>query len=243
MKRLAVVVSALAVVSSGCVTPATRLLFGSGWRAPAVPEVDSYIVDLQSLGQASSPEDVRAVLGEPPFQFDQVFDDQLAYSQWRYPIRSISVVPLAPGAKVQRQVVPAVALNIRLDAAGRVVEWGFFHPVTGARLEIRQSLAEADALFSRLCSPPRRIELEAALRPGTARDDVLTRMRWFGTVSTAIEQAQYRSLKEGLGETLIYYADHPSPIYVPSMHVVVTFNTAPEFGTALHFESTFGGCA
>ena len=134
-------------------------------------------MNLQGLGQASTPEDVRALRGEPPFQFDQFFDDELACSQWRYPIRSISVVPLPPGANAQRQVVPAVVLNIQLDAAGRVIEWGFFHPVTDARLEIPRSLVEADALFSKLCSAPRRIELEAALRPGTAKDEVLTRMR------------------------------------------------------------------
>ena len=62
-------------------------------------------------------------------------------------------------------------------------------------------------------------------------------------VSTAIEQAQYRSLENGPGEALVYYADHPSPIYLPPMYVVVTFDTAPGLGTAWYFESSFGGRA
>ena len=40
LKRLAVAAGAVAVVISGRFTPEARFLFGYGWRAPTVPEVD-----------------------------------------------------------------------------------------------------------------------------------------------------------------------------------------------------------
>lgn len=242
LNRFVVAVITLAVMIGGCFAPEARFPSGSGWRAQAVPAVDDYIVDLQGLGRGSTPQDVKDLLGEPLFQLEQKFDNQLTFIEWRYPIRHISILPLLPGANAQRRVVPAVVLRIRLDAAGRVAEWGFFHPVTGVALEIGRSLAQADALFMEFCNPPKRIELDTALRTGTEKDEVLARMRWFDTVSKGIEQAQYQILKEGSGETLVYYADHPSPLYVPPMYVVVVFNVAPESGTAWHFESSFDGC-
>jgi len=73
---------------------------------------------------------------------------------------------------------------------------------------------------------------------------VLARMRWFGALSPApaLEESQYRTLEEGGREVLVYYADHPSPLYVPPMYAVVTFTWAPYRRTATHFESSFDGC-
>lgn len=184
-KRLLVSAVVLALLGSGCTPGLGRALWGSSWHPPPVPEVDMYIVDLERIGPGSTPDDVRALLGEAPFQRQLRFDGELSYDEWHYPIRDISVVPLPPGAKAQRQVVRAVVLKIRLSKSGRVEGWGFFNPVTGARLEIRQSLEQADALFGDLCNPPARIELAQVLRPGTTKDEVLALMRWFGALSPA----------------------------------------------------------
>jgi hypothetical protein len=91
-----------------------------------------------------------------------------------------------------------------------------------------------------MCNPPKRIELAFVLRQGTPKKDVVEGMRWLegSVVSTEWERSQVRLSREGQQEILIYYADHPSPLYIPSDYVVVTFYAKD--GTQFHFEG-WGG--
>jgi hypothetical protein len=109
-------------------------------------------------------------------------------------------------------------------------------------MEICESLAEADSRLRKACKPPKRIELARELRRGTPKEDVLKRMRWFEEfVSNGLERSQVRILREGEQEILIYYADHPSPLYVPPYYLEVTFYAQGDVGTRWHFEG-WGGC-
>jgi hypothetical protein len=227
------------VVGGGCTHGFTRFVVDSD-PPPGVPELDYYVINLDNIQQPSSREDVKAILGEPPFEHDFHGDGRLLWTSWWYPIRSAGAVPLPSGAKSQRSIIPAAALKIWLNSSGQVDQWGFFNPITNSRLEIRESIKEADSRFRTMCNPPKRIELSDLLRRGRSKEDVVKGMRWFDglIVSRDWKDSQVLLSRNGEEEILIYYADHPSPLYVPSHYLVVTFS---ELGTHMHHEG-WGSC-
>ncbi len=231
---------ALCLLSAGC--DFLRFLRGSS-PPPRIPEVDSYAISLAGIHRTSIQEEIRAILGDPPFVHERYGEGRLRSTEWWYPIRHLAAVPHPGGANAQRQVIPAVELRIGFNGSGQVREWGFFHPVTHSRLPIRESLEQADAWFGELCHPPKPIVLANVLRQGTPKEHVLQGMRWFHSslVSTSWERSQVRVSREGPQEWFTYFADHPSPLYVPSFYAVVTFNTTGSYGTQLHYEG-WGGC-
>lgn len=219
--RFSLFVLALSVV--GC---------SSGRDVHPVPELDQVTLDVADIRTTSGKGDVRAKMGDPPF----VGEDPSGVMWW-YPIRIPQDVPVL-------QVVSAAVLNVSLDSAGRVDEWGFFHPVSGARLEIRERLEEADAWYRKLCNPPARIELAAVLKKGTPKTTVLNSMRWFTawpTRGSFMERILVRNATDHRGETLTFYADRPSPLYIPPFYLEVTFYSLgkPTTGTTLQ---GWGGC-
>jgi hypothetical protein len=243
VRQLSIIAVLLSTLSSGCTHELTRFVIDSGDRPPYVPEIDNYIINLEGIERTSSPEDVRAILGEPPFVIETHGGGEHQWTTWRYPIRSIGAVPLPAGAKTQRQVIPAPELRVRLDASGRVEAWGFYHPISKSPIRVSESIEQADARLAKACSPPARIELGEVLKEGTPKEVVLNRMRWFEglLVSTEFERSQVRVSLDGQKETLIYYTDHPSPLYVPPSYVVVTFYSKGNLGTRWHFEG-WDGC-
>jgi len=242
MGKLAILALLLSVLTGGCIHDLARFVFSSGSRPPHVPELDHYVINLEGIQRTSSREAVRAILGEPPFVHETYGNGELQWTTWRYPIRNIAAVPLPPGAKAQRQVIPAVELRVWLNQSGQLDKWGFFHPIENFLMEIRTSVEEADSRLRKMCKPPKRIELAVVLRQGTSKEEVLEGMRWFeGAVSTELERSQVHILREGQQEILIYYADYPSPLYVPPNYVVVTFYAKGDLGTVWHFEG-WDGC-
>lgn len=241
VRQLAILGVLLSVLSSGCTQDLTRFVFGSGSFPPHVPELDHYVINLENIQRTSSQEDVRAILGEPPFVHETYGDGDLQWTTWRYPIRNIAAVPLPTGAKTQRQVISAAELRIGLNKSGQVDKWGFFNPVKNSLMEISESIEEANSCLRKMRKPPKRIELAMLLRQGTPKEDVLEGMRWFeGLISKELERSQVHISREGQQEMLIYYADHPSPLYVPPHYVVVTFYAKGDLGTSWHFEG-WGG--
>jgi len=239
---LAILVVLLSALSGGCANDFTRFIFGSGSLPPKVPELDKYVINLEGIHRTSSRDDVRAVLGEPPFVHETYGDGELQYTTWRYPVRDIAAVPLPHGAKAQRQVISAAELRIWLDASGRVDTWGFFHPITNAPLDIHESIDQADSRLGKMCKPPKRIDLAVVLRQGTPKEKVLDAMHWFeGILTTEQERSQVRISREGQQTILVYYADRPSPRYILPYYVVVTFYAKGDLGTSMYFEG-WGGC-
>jgi hypothetical protein len=242
MMRLTLLAVVLLVLASGCTHQLYGFLFGSG-PPPRIPELDDYAINLEGIQRTSGQEDVRAILGEPPFVHELHGEGKLVWTTWRYPIRRIDAVPLPNGAKAQRQVIPAAELKIWLDTSGRVDKWGFFHPKTNSPMEIRERIKQVDAWFGKMRYPPKRIELAEVLKRGTWKDDVLKGMYLFEgmLVSKDVERSQVRFSREEEREVLTYYADHPSPLYVPPFFVVVTFYVMGGLRTGWHFESVYGG--
>jgi hypothetical protein len=239
--QYALIMVLMLVVGGGCTHDFTRFVAGSN-PPPLVPELDYNVINLDNIQQWSSREDIRAILGEPSFVHDFHGDGRLLWTSWWYPIRSIGAVPLPAGAKAQRSIIPAAALKIWLNSSGQVDQWGFFNPITNSRLEIRESIKEADSRFRTMCKPPKRIELSDLLRRGRPKEDVVKGMRWFDGLIVARdwEDSQVRLSRKGEQEILVYYADHPSPLFVPSNYLVVTFYTSGH-GTRMHYEG-WGGC-
>src|SRR4030042_1005973 len=209
--QLALLAVLLSVLSGGCTHELIRFVFSSGFLPTHVPELDDYVINLEGIQRASSQEDIRAVLGEPPFVHEQHGGGELRWTTWRYPIRSIDAVPLPPGARAQRQVIPAAVLKIWLETSGRVDKWGFFNPITNSLMGIRQSIEEVDSWFGKMRNPPKRIELAVLLRRGTPKEDVLEGMRWFEPLfllSPDLERSQEHISREGQQEVLTYYSYH-----------------------------------
>ncbi len=192
-----------------------------------VPEVDRLRLDVGWITATSSPAEVEARLGQPPF----TAENRLSVDWW-YPIR----------AGAGRPGIPAVMLKVWLDDAARLDDWRFVHPVTGTGLPVRETLAQADAWFARGCNPPRRIELVAVLRKGTPEQEVVARIRWFSErSSTFLEKVLVRREREGSRETRVFYADRPSPLYVPPFYYQVSFGLVGQRRTFTTIQG-WGGC-
>ncbi len=241
-RQLGILAVLISPLSSGCTSGFTSFFAGSGYRPPHVPELDRYAINLEGIQRTSSQEDVRVILGEPPFVLETHGNGSLQYTVWRYPIRDIAAVPLPADAGAQRWVIPAAELRIWLDESGGVDKWGFFHPIEHSLMQISESVEEADSRLRKVCNPPRRIELDKVFWRGAPREDVLKGMNWFeGSISAGLARSQVRILREGRQEILIYYADHPSPLYFPPYYVEVTYYWKANLGTGWHFEG-WGGC-
>ncbi len=242
VRQLGIMAVLVSVLSSGCTHEFTSFLVDSGYRPPHVPELDRYVINLEGIRQTSRQEDVRVILGEPPFVHETYGNGSLQYTAWRYPIRDVAAFPLPAGARAQRRVIPAVELRIWLDKSDAVVKWGFFHPIERSPMQIRESIDEADSRLRKVCKPPMRIELAKVLRQGATREEIQKGMHWFeGLVSSGLEWSQVRTLREEQQEILIYYVDHPSPLYVPPYYVEVTYYSKGGLGTGWHFEG-WGAC-
>ncbi len=204
MGQLAILAVLLSILSTGCTYEFARFFFGSGYRFPHIPELDHSVINLEGIQRTSNREVVKAILGEPPFEHELYGSGEIQMTTWRYPIRHIGAVPLSPGAKAQRQVIPAVELRIFLDPSGRVEKWGFFNPIKNSLMEIKENIEQADSRMAKACNPPKRVELAVILRQGTAREKVLEGMRWFeGEAPTEFKKSQVRISREGQQEIRI----------------------------------------
>ncbi|MEW6247830.1 MAG: hypothetical protein AB1555_14120 [Nitrospirota bacterium] len=185
-------------------------------------------LDVGWITATSTPEEVEGRLGQPPFTAESRVS-----VDWWYPIR----------AGAHGLDIPAVMLKVWLDDTARLDDWSFVHPVTGTRLPVRETLAQADAWFARGCNPPRRIELDAVLRKGTPEREVVAGLRWFPErlMTTFIEKVLVRRERDGNRETLVFYADRPSPLYVPPFYYQVSFGLVGERRTFTTIQG-WGGC-
>lgn len=205
-----------------------------------VPELDTVILDASRIEASSGPGDVRSILGDPPLTTElRAETGELASTTWWYPIRDLRVVPLPDTARSQTRVIPAAVLRVSLDPSGCVEGWGFFHPISEGPMEIAESAEQAEAWMERYRGSARRIDLATVLRHGASRDDVLEAMRWFdrGVHGSDLERIQVRSLREGSRERLVFYAERPSPLYIPPDYLVVTFWEIGGQATSWHFQS------
>ena len=176
---------------------------------PPMSGVDSHKLPSPTLrpGHATKA-DVRRLLGDPPLggQFRGMTTEEISAStQWCYPRRADSRVR-------------APRLKVWLDTAGILLDWGFYHPVTDMKLEVRETLQEA---FAR--QPRKRanstIEFSYVLQPGSSEREIWQAL-------TLGSSAKYRIETVASGRLLTFYVDHPSPLYMPVFSTCIIFDKA-----------------
>lgn len=210
---------------------ATQALAQRGFLPVAVPELDQTTLETSRIARNQDSAEVETILGKPPIAFDlKVIDATI----WRYPVR----IPHrdAPLAR-------AALLRVWLDGAERVERWSFLHPLSMVPLAIRESVGEADAWRGHLCQNLRKIELASALKAGTPLREVLEGMRWFGkTPKPSLTERSFVTISEENGKKLLtFYADRPSPLFIPSFYFEVILSQ-PEQRVRVTPLQGWGGC-
>ena len=197
-------------------------------------ELHDTILDRSKIEKNQDSSKVQEILGPPPIVFDWADPNEAA---WFYPVR----IPhgRAPLAR-------AALLKVWLDANERVERWEFLHPLSMRPLVIRESIEEADdwrrEMPSKLCYTLRRIELASVLRAGTPMAEVLKEMRWFSkSADLALERSFVTVSKEKDRKVLTFYAERPSPLFIPSFYFAVLFSKSEHRVNAAYLEG-YGGC-
>jgi hypothetical protein len=175
---------------------------------PPLPGVDSYKLHANlRIGHATKA-DVRRLLGDPPLggEFKGMTTEEISASRdWCYPQRA--------GSSVR-----APKLKVWLDTAGVLLDWGFYHPVTDMKLEVRETLQDAYARQPRKRAGST-IEFSWVLQPGGTEREIWLAM----TLGSA---AKYRIESAASGRLLTFYVDHPSPLYMPVFSTCIKFDQA-----------------
>jgi hypothetical protein len=207
-----------------------------------IEAVDAHGISLdraRNLGRGDRAETVIGVLGEPA---DKQLGCVPGESLWRYPIRAWNDMAN------RRQIVPAVLLRIRFDRSDVLADWGFVDSTTARSLPVLETSDEASRWFQSLSQAP------PPIPPHVTLDEVLIRGR---TTQRDVERilGQWqpdlrcgnggpvpvvRKIKADSGSVWDWYADRPSPLFVPPRYLVATFDDA---GTLIgwHFEQTYPG--
>lgn len=235
--KLIALATAATLASQGC---------GSA-RSPSVRPVPVAGIDQQGASLDRARQLVRGTgetavmfeLGQPADRVPSCLPGEVV---WRYPIRAWSAMA------VSRKIVPAVFLRMTFDPAGTLTDWRFVDPLTGRQLPVVEEPAEAARWFESLSrSPapiPPRIELQETLVRGrTTQHDVEgTLGRWQPDLHCGNGGAAPLVRKENTdsGAVWDWYADRPSPLFIPPHYLVASFAQA---GTLIvwHFEQTYPG--
>ena len=154
---------------------------------------------------------VREAFGEP----DNVAILDADSEEWAYAIRCCN-----PDLR-KRRYVPAIHLRLFFDADGVFRDWGFFHPRTGERMEVKETLAQAKRQLP-ACGEFRLIadifkvgeteQFEAHLR--------LTQHQTIA-VKRYIRKVPWVE-KHGDGGMLTFFVDRPGPFYWPPAFIILT---------------------
>lgn len=78
-RRFCIVLILVSIVTGGYTQELTRFIMGLGCRTQNVPDLDNHFIDPERIERSSSPEDVRAILGEHPFVIERHGEGEL---QW-----------------------------------------------------------------------------------------------------------------------------------------------------------------
>lgn len=209
------------------------------WRLCAViqfvhiADVGDAVIKVPSQLKGEDAATVRAILGPPPIMF-RIGPEEMI---WSYPVR------LPHRGRVWER---AALLRVNLDKSDRVESWGFFHPILMTPLTISETVENADRFRQNMqrttCAEIRRIELANVLKIGNRVEDVLDGMRWFkGPTSTAMESTFVTRTIEMTKHVLTFYADHPSPLFLPCFSFEVQLSRSRQRVNMTWIEG-WGGC-
>lgn len=219
-----------------------RALPWSSVKPVPIDEVDAHGISLdrvQKLGRGDRAGSVVLVLGEPADRQPSCLPGEVV---WRYPIRAWNDVT------GRREIVPAVFLRISFDRSDTLTDWEFVDSRTGHSLPVREESDNASHWFQLLSQEP------PPIPPRVKLDDVLIRGR---TTQLDVERTlgQWRpdlncgnggpapvvkTATTDSGSVWDWYADRPSPLFVPPRYLVVSFD---DRGTLIvwHFEQAYPG--
>jgi hypothetical protein len=218
-------------------------LLWSDVKPVPVEEVDAHGISLdrvQKLGRGDRAESVILVLGEPADRQPSCVPGGEVI--WRYPIRAWNDVAN------RREVVPAVLLRISFDASDTLTDWGFIDSPTGRSLPVLETSDEASRWFQSLSHAPPpippRVKLdEILIRGRTTRLDVERILgQWRPDLHCGYggPVPVVRKMKADSGSVWDWYADRPSPLFVPPRYLVATFDGTGAL-IVWHFAQTYPG--
>jgi hypothetical protein len=185
----------------------------------------------------TSKEEVVKLLGEPPFICNSKF-----WISWYYPIND---------SFSQHDIIPATTLNVWFDERGYVREWGFFDPLTQARLEIRESRRQAEKWLKDVSDFVDRVVIADVIKPGVStKKDVEEGLKYWSTYErktghpplaapACFESVRVKKSKQMDSELWTYYVMRPSPLYVhvPPCYLIIQFVWEnPGIVSSRHFE-------
>lgn len=207
-----------------------------------VEDVDAGGISLdraQALRGGERAESVVRVLGEPADRRPSCVPGEVV---WRYPIRAWNDM-----AK-RRAIVPAVLLRISFDGSDILTDWGFVDSRTGRALPVLEAPDDASRWFESLSHAP------PPIPPRVKLDEVLIRGR---TTKLEVERilGQWQpdlhcgyggpapvvsKMTTDAGLVWDWYADRPSPLFVPPRYLVASFDVTGVL-IVWHFEQTYPG--
>lgn len=218
------------------------VLLWSNVKPVPIDEVDAHGISLdraQKLRRGDRAESVVLILGEPADRQTSCVPGEVI---WRYPIRAWNDMAN------RRQIVPAVLLRISFDGSDTLTDWEFVDSRTGHSLPVLENPDEASRWFQSLSQAPQPVP------PRVKLDEVLIRGR---TTQLDVERilGQWRpDLHCGYGGPVPvvrkrttdsgsvwdWYADRPSPLFVPPRYLVASFDDRGAL-IVWHFEQTYPG--
>ncbi len=217
------------------------LLFAQGCTHPAavaIPELDSSVISYSRLESGKLTEaEMRQQFGESPADHQMKGGERLLI----YPIRVWT--------PVRRGIVPAAILRVQFDRGGVVTDWYFFHPRTNQRLEVAETLSEAQYAVSQICKADGRapmLVLETNIQRGqSTMGDIHRLMVEFTYLIFRFHPSRGfpypRKVPIANGEAWDFYVDRPSPIFIPPFYYYIEFNPAG-VAKSRGGASGYGGC-
>lgn len=199
-----------------------------GWRIAAllvamlVSACDDNDLSLPAVDASPYPEfkqylgapvaDVRAALGEPDIAAIQGADSE----EWAYAVRCCDP------AHAWR--VPAVHLRLFFDGQGVLRDWGFFHPRTGERMEVTESLEQARRQLP-ACSKFRLIADIFKVGETEQYETPLLLQQYSALGVESYVRTVPWVEKHGDGAMLTFFVDRPSPfLWPPAFHIMMIQN-------------------
>lgn len=215
--------SALSVATVCLSLQACGLLLWEHVHPVPVPEIDRLGVDLaraRALPKLAPAESVVALLGKPADKRESLPNR----IEWRYPIRAWNDMANNP------KIVPAVLLRIRFDARGIVKDWTFVDPRFGRPVAIHETLDEASRWFESLANAPSptppRIELAKVLIRDYSTQSEVERVlgQWKPWCTGCLPLPVVRKTRAEAGDVWDWYVDRPSPLFIPPMYLIASFD-------------------
>src|SRR5262245_12609621 len=185
----------------------------------SLPTVDAAPYPAFKQYDGASVAEVRAALGEPDIAAIQEADSE----EWAYAVRCCDP------AHAWR--VPAVHLRLFFDGQGVLRDWGFFHPRTGERMELKESLEQAGSQLPACSKFPLIADMFKVGETEQFEAPLLLQQYSAFAVKNYVRKVPWVE-KHGDGAMLTFFVDRPSPfLWPPAFHIMTIRNGQVSVGS------------